>query len=228
METLPPTDSFYNCLPSLIGAPIGDYRADMGLENRLVDYGHTNIAGVDEAGRGPLAGPVVAAAVILDRNNIPDGLNDSKILSPAKRQQLYQEIMTTAYVGVASAGAATIDRINIRQATLSCMQRAVAALQQCVDWSLIDGRDVPHALQGKATAVIKGDGRSKSIAAASIIAKVVRDEMMMQASKTMNQYGFENHKGYGTKEHMAAIEKHGPCCLHRTSFSPIRQHKLFE
>ena len=187
MEKLLPTDSFNNNLPLpfLIAAPVGKYRANMEWEDRLADSGFSHIAGIDEAGRGPLAGPVVAAAVILDRNAIPDGLNDSKKLSPSSREALYCEILATSEVAVASASNKTIDKINIRQASLTCMRRALFALPKKTDWNLVDGRDIPAGLEGSATAIIKGDGRSLSIAAASIVAKVVRDHMMIEASKIL-------------------------------------------
>ncbi len=229
MEKLLPTDSFNSNLPLpfLIAAPVGEYRANMEWEDKLADGGFFHVAGIDEAGRGPLAGPVVAAAVILDRNAIPDGLNDSKKLSPCCREELYYEILATSEVSVASASNQTIDKINIRQATLACMQRALYALPRKTDWNLVDGRDIPGRLSGTATAIIKGDGRSLSIAAASIVAKVVRDHMMIEASKTINGYGFEQHKGYGTRQHMEAIKAHGPCSLHRQSYSPFCQGNLF-
>jgi ribonuclease HII len=218
MNKLSPTDS----LGSLIGAPIGPYQADMHLEAALNRSGHGIVAGIDEAGRGPLAGPVVAAAVILDANNIPKGMDDSKTLSSKKRNNLYMEILSCSEVSVATISAKLIDQINIRQATLLCMSRAVNALKTQPDWCIIDGKDVPTDLIGRATAVIKGDGRSSSIAAASIIAKVTRDAIMSQSANTYPDYGFEQHKGYGTLSHRNAITKHGPCAIHRFSFSPIR------
>jgi len=221
MKQLPPTDS----PRSLIGAPIGPYQADMHLECALNRTGYANVAGIDEAGRGPLAGPVVAAAVILDANNIPEGLDDSKTLSLKKRNNLYREILCCSEVSIATISATLIDQINIRQATLLCMNRAANALKTRPDWCIIDGKDVPDGLAGRATAVIKGDGRSSSIAAASVIAKVTRDAMMSQIAHTHPDYGFEQHKGYGTLAHRSAIIKHGPCAIHRFSFAPIRTMK---
>ena len=180
------------------------------------------IAGVDEAGRGPLAGPVVAAAVILDPENIPDGLNDSKKLTEKKRETLFEAIFASAHVGWCSASPAQIDTMNIRGATLYAMTQAVSALPMTADAVLIDGRDVPPDLMDRGQALIKGDARSVSIAAASIIAKVIRDRMMKQAAGQFPQYGFEKHKGYGSKAHRDAIAEHGPCPIHRRSFAPIK------
>ena len=218
MNKLSPTDS----LGILIGAPKGSYQADMQIETALYRSGYKIVAGIDEAGRGPLAGPVVAAAVILDANNIPEGLDDSKSLSLKKRNDLYKKILYSSEVSIATISAKLIDQINIRQATLLCMSRAVSALNTRTDWCIIDGKDVPANLIGKATAVIKGDGRSYSIAAASIIAKVTRDAIMSESANTYPGYGFEQHKGYGTLSHRNAITKHGPCAIHRMSFAPIR------
>ena len=217
MHNLVPTDS----LATLIGAPTGLYQPDLQFEKRLMGYGQNIVAGIDEAGRGPLAGPVVAAAVILDMQNTPDGLNDSKKLSVNQRNGLYRKILQSSIVAVAATNADIIDSINIRQATLISMSRAVHSMATKVDWCLIDGRDIPADLEGRATAIIKGDGRSKSIAAASIIAKVVRDAIMVRAAQTYCDYGFERHKGYATKAHLSAIQDHGPCPLHRLSFAPF-------
>ncbi len=219
MNELLPTDS----LGSLIGAPVGPYQADLHLETRLHGFGHQIVAGIDEAGRGPLAGPVVAAAVVLDLDNIPGGLDDSKALSTKRRNDLYTSILHSSEVAIATNCARIIDNINIRQATLACMIKAANALQTKADWFLVDGRDVPPDLRNRGTAVIKGDGRSSSIAAASIVAKVVRDTIMTEAANTYPEYGFEKHKGYGTRAHRLAIDNHGPCAIHRFSFAPIRK-----
>lgn len=178
------------------------------------------VCGVDEAGRGPLAGPVVAAAVILDINNIPNGLNDSKKLSKKKRETLFDEIMACATVGVAEANVEEIDTLNILGATKLAMQRAVEALGK-VDVALIDGNQPPK-LPCKTQAVIKGDSKSLSIAAASIIAKVTRDRLMEALDKEHPAYGFAGHAGYGTKAHMQAIATYGVCPAHRRSFAPVR------
>ncbi|MEO4043522.1 ribonuclease HII [Hoeflea sp. CAU 1731] len=180
------------------------------------------IAGVDEAGRGPLAGPVVAAAVILDPANIPEGLNDSKKLSEGVRHSLFTRILTTADVAIASTGPSGIDRTNILLASLDAMRRALDGLIRQPDHALIDGRDVPQGLCCAASAVVRGDARSLSIAAASIVAKVTRDRMMRHSALIYPNYSFENHVGYGTRAHLAALSDHGPCVLHRMSFRPIR------
>lgn len=184
------------------------------------------VAGTDEAGRGPLAGPVVAAAVILDPDNIPGGLDDSKKLSANVRQQLFERIVATSEVAIASCSPAHIDRTDIRKASLDAMRRALAALQRTPDFALIDGRDVPADIHCPARAVIKGDARSLSIAAASIIAKVMRDRMMEQSAIQFPAYGFDRHAGYGTAAHRKAIADNGPCPLHRMSFRPMRRDTL--
>lgn len=191
------------------------------FEAALAAHGKHSIAGIDEAGRGPLAGPVVAAAVILDTDNIPCGLNDSKRLTKQRRGQLFIEITATARVAWSSATVAEIDAMNILQATFLAMGKAVAMLGKKPDACLIDGRDVPLALRHGGHAIIGGDARSLSIAAASIIAKVVRDAMMQQADNAWPGYGFGRHCGYGTPAHFAALQALGPCPLHRRSFAPV-------
>lgn len=178
------------------------------------------VAGIDEAGRGPLAGPVTAAAVILDPANIPDGLNDSKKLSAAKREVLFDQIHTTAMVGIGWASAAEIDQINIRQATFLAMRRAVDALPHTPDHALVDGNALPE-LPCPATALVKGDARSSSIAAASIIAKVARDRVMVALAQQHPGYGWERNSGYPTKPHLEALERHGVSPVHRRSFKPV-------
>ena len=206
--------------PTLVVVP------DFCIETERFARGARFVAGIDEAGRGPLAGPVVAAAVILDPLAIPDGLNDSKKLTAADRERIFAEILRLAIVSVASASSAEIDRLNIRQATLLAMRRADAGLAQAPCHSLIDGIDVPPALRTRATAVVQGDARSLSIAAASIIAKVTRDRMMTRLCSIHPHYGFSQHMGYATRQHLAAITLHGPCPHHRLSFSPMRQGEL--
>jgi len=224
MNDIPPTDSpIAGRFGTLIRAGTSIRLPDMELETQLTDLGFANVAGIDEVGRGPLAGPVVSAAVILNPNALPTGLDDSKKLSGPAREKLCHEILRTSHVGLSIINAGTIDAINIRQATLLSMTRAAKALAVKPDWCLVDGRDIPPALQGSSTAVIKGDGRSMSIAAASIVAKVVRDQIMCQAAKTYPQYGFEKHKGYGTLFHRQAITRNGPCPLHRRSFAPLKK-----
>jgi ribonuclease HII len=194
---------------------------DFTHEQMLLDRGAKLVAGVDEAGRGPLAGPVVVAAVRLDPQRIPEGLNDSKKLTAERRDALYEEIMATAEVAIVSAPPTDILSLNIRGATLAAMAKAVRALPRAVDRALIDGRDVPPGLPCPGLALIGGDGRSVSIAAASIVAKVMRDRMCAMMDCDAPQFGFSGHKGYGTAAHLAALNLHGPCRHHREEFSPV-------
>jgi len=194
---------------------------DFSHEQMLLDRGARYVAGVDEAGRGPLAGPVVVAAVRLDPENIPEGLNDSKKLTAERRDALFDAIMASADVAIVSAPPGDIFTHNIRGATLAAMARAVAALPRPVDRALVDGRDVPPALPCPGLALIGGDGRSVSIAAASIIAKVTRDRMCAIMDCDAPQFGFSGHKGYGTAAHLAALNLHGPCRHHRRDFAPV-------
>lgn len=198
--------------------PLPDY----ALETERLSRGLSRIAGLDEVGRGPLAGPVVAAAVVLDGNAIPDGLNDSKKLTAGDRERIMPEILRFADVSIAFASAGEIDAVNIRQATFLAMLRAVAGLSERPCHVLIDGRDVPHPLLSTGSAIVGGDARSVSIAAASIVAKVVRDRMMTRLCRSFPAYGFGRHMGYATAEHLAALTSHGPCIFHRFSFRPIR------
>ena len=179
------------------------------------------VCGVDEAGRGPLAGPVVAAAVILAPARIPEGLNDSKALSHTKRELLLNAILKTAQIGIGIAEPEEIDRINILQASLIAMRRAVLALPTLPDMALIDGNKLPE-LPCKAEAIVKGDSRSLSIAAASIVAKVTRDRLMVEAESRYPGYGLAGHKGYPTKAHIAALQLLGPSPIHRLSFKPVK------
>ncbi|PRD64453.1 ribonuclease HII [Malikia granosa] len=181
------------------------------------------VAGVDEAGRGPLAGPVVAAAVILDERQPIAGLADSKKLSAARRDQLYDEIRAKALCCcVAQASVEEIDRLNILQATLLAMQRAVAGLRLKPGLVLVDGNRLP-LLEMRAEAIVKGDAKVASISAASILAKVTRDRGLELLDQRYPQYGFARHKGYGTAEHLQALRVHGPCPEHRRSFAPVAQ-----
>jgi ribonuclease HII len=181
------------------------------------------ICGVDEAGRGPLAGPVVAAAVILDPARPIAGLADSKKLSAARREKLAVEIREKAIAWcVAEASVEEIDAINILQATLLAMQRAVAGLAITPAEALIDGNRCP-ALAIPARAIIGGDATVAEISSASILAKTVRDAGLLELHATYPQYGFDRHKGYGTAAHLAALREHGPCPAHRTSFAPVRE-----
>jgi ribonuclease HII len=181
------------------------------------------IAGVDEAGRGPLAGAVVAAAVILDDLNPIKGLADSKKLTALKREKLYDEIRAKALcVGVGQASVEEIDRINILQATMLAMQRAVAALRLKPALVLVDGNRIPQ-LDVLAEAIVKGDSKVQAISAASIIAKVTRDRQCAELHARFPHYGFDAHKGYGTAEHLAALREHGACTEHRRSYAPVRE-----
>lgn len=186
--------------------------------------GFSMIAGVDEAGRGPLAGPVVASAVILPSGGSIPGLTDSKQLSPAQRDDFYAIINETALaVSWAVVEADVIDRINILQASLLSMLEAVKGLRQTPGLLLIDG-DQKTAWTGPQMTIVKGDSKSLSIAAASVIAKVTRDRIMEEHARTYPQYGFDSHKGYACKSHRDAIKIHGPCPIHRKTFRGVREH----
>lgn len=185
------------------------------------------LIGVDEAGRGALAGPVVVAAVILDPRCPVKDVNDSKKLTPAKREILYRQILDTSLAWhVTEIGADFIDQYNILQATLEGMSRSVAALAGSGDLCLIDGNALPRELPCSARCVIGGDGLQACIAAASIIAKVHRDRLMTSFDADYPQYGFARHKGYGTADHLHALQNHGPCPLHRKSFGPVAQLRI--
>lgn len=192
-------------------------------EQRTLDWAAPGLlAGVDEAGRGPLAGPVVAAAVILDTENPIEGLADSKILTAQRREALYDEIRAKALcVAIAEATVQEIDQLNILQATLLAMQRAVRGLRLRPSRVLVDGNQLP-VLDVLAEAVVKGDALVPAISAASILAKVHRDRWCAQIHGQFPQYGFHVHKGYGTPAHMEALRVHGACALHRQSFAPVR------
>ncbi len=180
------------------------------------------IAGVDEAGRGPLAGPVVAAAVVLGANPSLEGLKDSKKLSEKKREQLFDRIQEVAVsYAIAIVDRETIDRINILQATLSAMQQAVLQLSFKPDHVCIDGNQSPHLPGYSVETIIKGDDKVLAISAASVLAKVTRDRLMQEYDQQYPGYGFAKHKGYGTQVHRLAIEQLGPCAIHRRSFAPI-------
>ncbi|WP_353855773.1 ribonuclease HII [Bacillus sp. Bos-x628] len=190
-------------------------------ENQAKAQGFTCIAGIDEAGRGPLAGPVVAAAVILKEDAVLLGLNDSKQLSEKKRLTYYDMIQDEALdIGIGIVDANTIDKINIYEASRLAMVRAVQQLTYTPDYLLIDAMTLP--LNIRQENMIKGDAKSASIAAGACIAKVTRDQMMEEYGRRYPEYQFEKHKGYGTKEHMAAIQKYGATPIHRVSFAPVR------
>ena len=186
--------------------------------------GYRAVAGIDEAGRGPLAGPVVAAAVILPETFDLPGLNDSKLISEKKRNQLYPLIHKQALaVGIGVGRVSEVDQINILQATLKGMSRAVGRLSLQPDFLLVDGiTPIPIAIEQKT--LKKGDSRSLSIAAASVIAKVVRDRIMVAYDRLFPEYGFAAHKGYGSQRHRDAISKYGPCICHRRTFAGVKEH----
>lgn len=195
-------------------------------ETRILRDGARPVAGVDEVGRGPLAGPVAAAAVILDPHRLPEGIDDSKALSAKARETAFERIAASALaIGVAFASVEEIDRLNIRRATLLAMARAVGALHVAPNYVLVDGRDLPK-LACPGEAIVKGDALSLSIAAASIIAKVARDRQMRRLAALYPHYGFETNAGYGTAEHLAALRIHGPTPFHRMSFAPLREPRL--
>ncbi len=188
-------------------------------EQSLMQRGYTLICGIDEAGRGPLAGPVCAAAVILDPNNSIEGLNDSKKLSEKKRELLYDEIISKAKsYSIAFATVQEIEEINILEATYLAMRRAAEGLDIKPDYILIDGNRTPPNMPAPSSTIIKGDAISCSISAASILAKVTRDRYMLNLPSEYNVYNFKKHKGYGTKEHTDLIKQYGPSDIHRLSF----------
>ncbi len=199
-------------------------------ERQAWTAGHIVLAGVDEAGRGPLAGPVVAAAVSIPSDVLEQecdalfcGLTDSKKLTVTKRDQFFDVLRNhpEVCIGVGECGVDEIDRLNILRATHLAMARAVEALPIAADHLLVDGRPVP-GLPVTSTSIVKGDGLSLSIAAASVVAKVSRDKQMVEMDAAFPEYGFARHKGYGTKQHLAALREHGPTPHHRRSFAPVR------
>lgn len=196
--------------------------AHFELEAEAIAQGLGPVAGIDEVGRGPLAGPVCVAAVILDPQNLPQGLDDSKKLSAQRRETLYDDIFSRALaISVTLSPAAEIDALNIRGATLACMSRAARGLAVAPGFALVDGRDLP-ALPCPGRAVVKGDATSLSVAAASIVAKVTRDRLMVGLDRLFPGYGFAIHAGYPTPAHRAALRALGPCREHRRSYAPVR------
>jgi len=196
------------------------------VERGLWEAGITRVAGVDEAGVGPLAGPVVAAAVVFAPGAALRGVDDSKRLTPTRRTALEAEIRALALgVGVGIVDVSDIDRLNIYRAALEAMRRAVLALPVSPDHVLVDARRIPD-ITAPQTALVHGDARSFSIAAASIVAKVTRDRLMHDLDARYPEYGFRDHMGYGTPQHLAAINRHGPCPAHRRSFAPVRELRL--
>lgn len=202
-------------------------QAGLGFELEAARYaaGLRPIAGADEAGRGPLAGPVVAAAVILDPQRVPRGLDDSKKLTAVRREALFAEICATAEVAVSLAPPARIDRDNIRQACLWALSSAVRSLPRAPALVFVDGND-PPPVSCALEMVVGGDGLIASIAAASIVAKVTRDRLMAGLGSAFPAYGFERHMGYGTRAHGDALRTHGPCRHHRATFAPVREQQL--
>ena len=196
-------------------------KPDFSFEKAAQAQGFVHVAGVDEVGRGPLAGPVVAAAVILDPANIPDGLNDSKKLTAKRRDALYDELRAVAEVSIAKATVAEIDTHNILRASHIAMVRAVAGLRQMADHALIDGNMIPRDLVVSSQTIIKGDARSLSIAAASIMAKVWRDRHMVALAQQHPHYGWDKNAGYPTAQHKLGLQRFGVTEHHRRSFKPI-------
>ena len=192
---------------------------DFELEAIAKAKGYTAVCGVDESGRGPLAGPVCAAAVILDPDTDIPGINDSKKLSEKKREVLFDVITENAVAyGIAFASVEEIEEYNILNATYLAMNRAIDMLEGRADFALIDGNRVPAGITVDCQTVVKGDAKSMSVAAASILAKVTRDRLLLEYDEKYPQYNFAKHKGYGTAEHTDAIRKYGPCEVHRPSF----------
>jgi len=191
-------------------------------ERRLMGQGSKRVAGIDEAGRGPLAGPVVAGACVLPETFFIQGLNDSKLLSEEERERIYAEILSSGCdIGIGIAEVGEIDRLNILKASFLAMYRALSQLKQKPCSILVDGHLAP-SFGIPTIPIIKGDSKSASIAAASILAKVTRDRMMKVLALQYPQYGFQTHKGYATPEHLAAPQQFGPCAIHRKSFEPIK------
>jgi ribonuclease HII len=194
---------------------------DFELERAAYAKGFRRVAGVDEVGRGPLAGPVTAAAVVLDPDCIPEGLNDSKKLTHRARERLYAQIMEVADVSIAHATVAEIETLNILRASHLAMTRAIAGLREAPDHVLIDGNLIPRDLTLSAEAVVKGDARSQSISAASIMAKICRDCVMLSLAQQHPGYGWETNMGYGSKSHIAALQNLGATPHHRRLFKPV-------
>lgn len=194
---------------------------DFTFERAAHARGYTRVAGVDEVGRGPLAGPVTAAAVVLDPSRIPDGLNDSKKLTKRGRERLYQVILSVADVSVAHASVEEIEELNILRASHLAMVRALEGLKTPADYALIDGNMIPNGLSIASEAIIKGDARSQSISAASIMAKICRDCVMLSLAQQHPGYGWETNMGYGSKSHIEALGKIGVTPHHRRLFKPV-------
>ena len=211
----------FSCAETGYAKAMAKIIADYSFEEAALKRGLGPVAGVDEVGRGPLAGPVTAAAVVLDPARMPVGLADSKALTVARRETLFQAIMESAIVCVAHASVEEIDRLNILRASHLAMERAVAGLGIAVGHVLVDGNLIPAGLKGRAEAIVKGDARSWSIAAASIIAKVTRDRIMVDLAQQHPGYGWEANAGYPTKQHLEALQNLGVTPWHRRSFKPV-------
>ncbi len=199
---------------------------DYSIEDELIKSGYTNVAGIDEAGRGPLAGPVIAAAVILPKDFPDIGLNDSKRLSAKRRETIYNMITdsnSNVIWGFAVVDQDIIDEINILNATYEAMRLAALSLSLKPDYVIIDGKPIKNC-PFRNHSIVKGDSKSLSISAASVIAKVERDRIMLKYSNEFPLYAFDRHKGYGTKVHMDALKEHGPCRIHRKSFAPVMKY----
>ncbi len=197
-------------------------RPDFSFELAAKAQGFSRVCGIDEAGRGPWAGPVVAAAVVLDPQNIPSGLDDSKKLKESKREALFVEITASARIGIGIGDVGRVDSDNILHTTMWAMAEAVRNLDEAPHFALVDGNRAPK-LSCPVQTIISGDARSLSIAAASVIAKVTRDRIMVALDREFPGYGFARHKGYGTAFHHAALNELGPCIHHRRSFAPVAQ-----
>lgn len=230
MSRLPDSDHILvssNLIPSPEDKPVrgvtGRCPGMWGYEREAWRAGYRLVAGVDEAGRGPLAGPVIAAAVILPSDFDPNGINDSKKLTASERETAFDRIMGQCHcVGIGSTTSQTIDQVNILQATRLAMLQALENLDLPPDFVLLDGLKMP-GFPFPSKAIVKGDSASVSIAAASIVAKVTRDRIMEELDSQYPQYGFARHKGYGAPEHLEALKRFGPCPEHRFTFSPIRK-----
>ena len=199
---------------------------DYSIEDELIKSGYTHVAGIDEAGRGPLAGPVIAAAVILPKDFPDIGLNDSKRLSAKRRETIYNMITdsnSNVIWGFAVVDQDIIDEINILNATYEAMRLAALSLSLKPDYVIIDGKPIKNC-PFRNHSIVKGDSKSLSISAASVIAKVERDRIMLKYSNEFPLYAFDRHKGYGTKVHMDALKEHGPCRIHRKSFAPVMKY----
>ena len=205
----------------VLGGAMTKIAPDFSFERAAMDRGYLRVAGVDEVGRGPLCGPVTACAVVLDPAQVPDGLNDSKQLTPKKRAMLLEALLDVADVSIAHASVEEVDSLNIYHATHLAMCRALDGLSVPADYALIDGNKIPKDIQIPAEAIVKGDARSVSIAAASIAAKMCRDQIMVDLAQQFPGYGWERNAGYGTKEHLEALVKKGVTPHHRRSFKPV-------